>query len=90
MERVSQLPCLACYKDGMYSPAEIHHVLDGGRRRGHKYVIPLCFPHHRGGFDGTGVESIVSRHPYKNRFEERYGTEDDLLAEVEEWLHERH
>lgn len=85
LDRVQQLGCIACYIDGVYSPAEIHHVLDGNRRMGHKYVLPLCVLHHRGG--GDGVSSPVSRHPYKKRFELRYGTEEQLLLTVEARLH---
>lgn len=88
LDRVQQLGCIACWIDGLYSPAEIHHLLEGGRRIGHKYVLPLCFPHHRGGFDGAGA-SAVSRHPYKARFESKYGTEQELLAMVEKRLYER-
>jgi len=87
LDRVQQLGCIACRGLGVYSPAEIHHILDGGRRKGHKFVLPLCFPHHRGGGDGSG--GFVSRHPYKKRFEHDFGTEDDLLAEVGRLLHER-
>ena len=88
LRRVQELGCIACWRTGVYSPAEIHHVLDGGRRKGHMYVLPLCFPHHRGGSDGTGAP-FVSRHPYKKRFEDTYGTEEELLSIVEERLHER-
>jgi hypothetical protein len=30
----------------------------------------------------------VSRHPYKKEFEKRYGTEETLLEQVQEWLKE--
>lgn len=85
LDHVQSLGCIACRINGMYSPAEIHHVLDGGRRIGHSHVIPLCFPHHRGG--GDGLSAVVSRHPYKKRFEAAYGTEQQLLDRVEELLH---
>lgn len=88
LDKVQQLGCIVCWIEQVYSPAEIHHILDGGRRRGHKYVLPLCFPHHRGGCDGTTI-NFISRHPYKARFEERYGTEERLLERVSTRLHER-
>lgn len=86
LDAVQQLGCVACYTEGVYSPAEIHHVVDGNKRLGHQYVLPLCVPHHRGGGDGISVP-YVSRHPYKKRFELRYGTEEDLLLIVETRLH---
>lgn len=89
LDQVQQLGCIVCSIDmGVYSPCEIHHILDGNRRRGHRYVLPLCFSHHRGGGDGSG-DTFVSRHPYKHRFEDAYGTEDELLARVNQRLHER-
>lgn len=90
VSRVQEMGCIACWITGVYTPAEIHHVLDGNRRLGHKFVLPLCVPHHRGGSDGAGIQSFVSRHPYKKRFEERYGTEQELLQIVEDRLHERY
>ena len=35
---------------------------------------------------GSAVEPI-SRHPYKARFEKAYGTEEELLQEVNRLLH---
>jgi len=87
MDNVQSLGCIVCRRLGVYSPAEIHHVLDGNRRRGHMYVLPLCVPHHRGGSDGVS-DQFYSRHPYKKRFEHEYGSEAELLETVQELLHE--
>jgi hypothetical protein len=85
MEAVQALGCIACLVDGKgyYVAEEIHHVLSGGRRRGHKFVLPLCYVHHR---SGTNNVYSVSRHPWKREFERRYGTEQKLLAVVDEML----
>jgi uncharacterized protein YpiB (UPF0302 family) len=37
---------------------------------------------------GSGKEPI-SRHPYKKRFEEAYGTEKELLKQVDDMLDKR-
>lgn len=87
LDAVQALGCIVCRLQQVYSPAEIHHILDGGRRKGHRFVIPLCVPHHRAGSGGAG--GFISRHPYKARFESEYGTESELLARVEDMLHER-
>jgi len=87
LDKVQALGCIACYQEGVYSPAEIHHILDGNRRIGHHSVLPLCVPHHRGGSDGDSYPHAVSRHPFKRRFEDKYGTEQVLLAQVKERLH---
>ena len=90
LDRVQQLGCIACYLDhGVYSPAEIHHIIGGNRRKGHKYVLPLCVSHHRGGSDGTSG-TVVSRHPYKRRFEDAYGCEDELLNLVDHRIRMRY
>lgn len=42
LARVRQLPCCVCLPGEQDSPTEGHHVLDGGRRIGNFFVIPLC------------------------------------------------
>lgn len=49
MARIVELGCVACRINGRAAPtAEIHHLLDGGNRRGHAFSIGLCMWHHRG------------------------------------------
>lgn len=43
---------------------------------GHLYSLPLCDPGHHQGGQSLG---LVSRHPWKTRFEEKYGCELTLL-----------
>ena len=88
LDRVQQLGCIVCRQVDIYTPAEIHHILDGNRRIGHFDVLPLCFPHHRGGSDGSR-DNFISRHPYKARFEQQYGPEAGLLIAGRRLLYER-
>ena len=69
--------CIACRLDGMTPrPTAVHHILRGGVRMGHLHTIGLCDPgHHQNGLQF----GMVSRHPWKQQFEQRYGTERDLL-----------
>ena len=69
--------CIACRLDGNPNHhATIHHC-DGRTKPGaHGRVIPLCFQHHQGG--GTDPPSV---HPYKARFEARYGTQEELAKQ---------
>lgn len=72
--------CVACRMDGygVVAPA-VHHILRGGVRMGHLFTIPLCDPgHHQSG----GPMGMVSRHPWKARFEAKYGNEDFLLRKI--------
>lgn len=80
MNAIVELGCICCLLDGHAPrPTAVHHILRGGQRMGHLYTLPLCDPgHHQGG----APLGLVSRHPYKARFEERYGTEEELLARV--------
>lgn len=77
MDAITQLGCIVCRQQGRgFVPGAVHHLLEGGRRKGHLYTICLCDPgHHKGAPWGSGE---VSRHPSKARFEARYGTEDSL------------
>ncbi len=76
MDAITALGCIACLIDGHPgTPGAVHHLLRGGQRIGHLHTICLCDPgHHQ-----NGGPLKVSRHPYKARFEERYGSEASLL-----------
>jgi len=80
MSSIASLGCVACRKDGWHNPdVSVHHI-DGRTKPGaHLLVLPLCAGHHQ---DGTGTNpTLIAVHPYKSRFEARYGTQLSLLAE---------
>ena len=78
MEKAVQFGCVACWIDKQPSrPTAIHHLLRGGQRIGHLFTIGLCDPGHHQGGDALG---LVSRHPWKARFEKLYGSEMELLG----------
>ena len=81
ISRITQLGCIVCAIQGRgFVQPEVHHILSGGRRIGHLETLPLCSPgHHRNAQAWTGE---VSRHPTKAQFEERYGTEAELLEKT--------
>lgn len=80
MASIVEYGCIACRMDGHAPrPTAVHHIVDGGRRLGHLFTLGLCDPgHHQNG----GALGLISRHPYKARFEKRYGTELELLAKL--------
>jgi hypothetical protein len=78
MDCIAELGCIACRKDGEQSPASVHHIIQGNRRLGHLFTLPLCYQHHQG--DGRKVPSV---HFTKRTFAARYGSELDLLAELQ-------
>jgi hypothetical protein len=86
-DRMASLGCIACRMDGNNTPdVSIHHI-DGRTKPGaHQMVLPLCAGHHQ---DGTGFPGLIAVHPWKARFEERYGTQAYLLAAVHKLMESR-
>lgn len=85
--RLQRVGCIACRKEGRPGVAsDIHHILSGGRRVGHEHTIPLCPWHHRGisNHGARNAENLMgpSLARSKRAFVERYGTEEELLQEV--------
>lgn len=76
MARVSNLGCIA-RKCNALPPSTVHHCgtyMGGGRD--HRKVIPLCWLHH------LGPEGIDGKRMSKREWEQKYGTEEELLAKV--------
>jgi len=80
MSAIAALGCIACRADGWHNPeVSVHHIDGRTKQDAHLLVLPLCAGHHQ---DGTGTNpTLIAVHPYKARFEERYGTQLQLLAE---------
>ena len=97
---VKELGCICCQMnraDGrptaFFGVAEAHHLLSGGRRRGHEFTIGLCQWHHRGvpPFESARASDMVrtfgpSVATGSRAFHERYGTDDELLEYQEQLL----
>jgi hypothetical protein len=67
--------CIACWLDGRFNDhVSIHHIDGRTKKDAHKKVLPLCAAHHQD--NGTAI----AVHPYKARFEAKYGNQYDLLA----------
>lgn len=75
--------CIACRKDGMFTDyVSIHHVDGRTKPHAHWLVLPLCGPHHQ----DQGIHGVTPVHPYKARFEAKYGKQIDLVRECVEML----
>jgi len=67
---------MACrHDDRDLVPANVHHMLAGGRRISHNHTYGLCTEHHVGD---------ISIHGSKRTFLEKYGSEDSLLEKTNE------
>lgn len=75
MAKVKDMPCIICGD----SPVDVHHTGTGmGVRKNHMRVLPLCFDHHRG---KNGIGTVG-----RKIWELAYGTEEQLLAKLQEQL----
>lgn len=73
--------CIACRKDGRLNTwCSIHHVDGRTKPHAHWLVLPLCGPHHQ----DNGTTDAV--HPFKRRFEDRYGKQELMVRECAEIL----
>ena len=71
--------CVACRKRGIFNQADVHHLLSGGKRRGHQFTIPLCPAHHRGFNHNESMHGpSLAKSPRK--FREAFGSDATLLA----------
>lgn len=93
MDAIKAGPCVACHQLSITSKfPDIHHLLSGGRRRGHAYTIGLCQWHHRGfPFDGCTYEGMrfiygASLAYGSKPFHERFGSDEELLQIQNELL----
>lgn len=84
------LGCVACAAIGVvnHHQIECHHILDGGRRMGHRFTIPLCKGHHQGAFTETQKVTLdyfqlVSIASGRKLFKAVYGTERKLCEKVD-------
>ena len=84
-EALAQMGCIVCRLfHGVRSEANIHH-LTGLKYRGigmkakDEFTIPLCPTHHQ-----YGSKEYPSVHGYPKLFREKYGTQEELLAIVNE------
>lgn len=76
--QLAALGCIACRIDGNHNPVVSIHHIDGRTKPGaHERVLPLCAGHHQ---DGTGIPGLIAVHPWKRQFEQKYGSQYELLA----------
>jgi hypothetical protein len=92
-ERLAEHGCICCKHHGHYRAAEIHHITECRKRLGHDYTLPLCEWHHRGippeplGKNDTARLFGPSLAQSKREFQICYGTERELLQEIDSWLY---
>lgn len=97
IERFAKLYALGCVVSRIYferwEPAEIHHLVEGRKRLGHQFTIPLSPWFHRGvppQFDMRPSEAAELIGPSlalsKREFVATYGSERSLLERTNELI----
>ncbi len=79
IKKVVALGCIVCRNMGVEQlPCEVHHINSGGMglRSSNFEIIGLCSIHHRLGGHGVAI------HAGKETFEAQFGTEIELLKQV--------
>ena len=72
-----EIGCIACRADGRFNTwVSVHHFDGRTKPWAHWLVLPLCGSHHQD--DGSGAIAV---HPWKARFETKYGKQSDLLRD---------
>lgn len=91
-QKLNELGCIACRKNGHWRQSEVHHIVEGRKRLGHDQTLPLCPWHHRGIPDNNLSIAVAteilgpSLAHSKREFVNTYGTEKDLLCDVNSLL----
>jgi hypothetical protein len=87
MDAIKEGPCLCCRMRGLPSFCpEIHHLLSGNKRRGHRFTIGTCAWHHRGVVPAglTRARMQETHGPSlahgSKPFHAAFGSDDELLA----------
>jgi len=82
---INEIGCIACRINGNTNNYAVPHHIDGRTKpKAHSNVIPLCPWHHQ-----LGTKDDPSVHPWKARFEERYGKQEYLKTMCDDILEMR-
>jgi hypothetical protein len=85
-QALERIGCIACHMQDRWTASDVHHVLSGGKRKGHQYTIPLCPWHHRGvtsaGYSRKDMHDIAGPSLALNpkAFHGEFGDDEGLLT----------
>lgn len=85
-DKLYEMGCIVCINEfGIFTPTAIHH-LDGQSKEGcHQLTIGLCGRHHQIK-DNSKPPQWFAFHDNKTSFEADYGTQWELLEQVNELI----
>jgi len=88
-DAMMRLGCVCCAQLDLPNPStDRHHIVEGNKRLGHWYTLPLCPGHHRGVWSPEQIEIIppdlrTAISDGSKLFEKHYGTERELWMKVQ-------
>jgi hypothetical protein len=90
-ETLLDIGCLACLSFGFFSVPQIHHLLSGGKRRGHMFTVPLCPYHHQNYPPTKGLKWALenlgpSLAGNPKAFRHKFGDDEALLKEANDLI----
>lgn len=85
-----EIGCIICLEEGYnYCPCQIHHIDGCKTQAAHAKTLGLCYLHHMADQQKpVNRGKYISRHPWKQAFEKRYGTEQNLLIRQNKLIEE--
>jgi hypothetical protein len=93
VEHMKAFGCMACRVLNVRNCEylELHHLLSGGKRMGHRFSLFLCVGHHQGQWSARQLElldksQLVSIASGRKAFAHVYGTEWELWQRIQQQL----
>ena len=78
LDAICQIGCIVCLNEfGIYTPCMPHHIAGKTKPGAHKLTIGLCDGHHQNGGEGIAFHATG-----KKTWENRYGTQQELLEQT--------
>ena len=78
MGRVAEIGCIVCKNKGLYSPSKYITPKAKQKKGAHLKVLPFVLSI----TEWVVEKNPLSRHPYKKRFEQAYGTEKEKIIKT--------
>jgi len=88
IDAMLKLGCVVSAQLGFWTVAEVHHIVDGNRRLGHWYTLPVSPGFHRGVWSPEQIELIppdlrIAISDGSKLFEKHYGTQRELWMKIQ-------
>lgn len=91
IQKMLKLGCVCCMVTEYWVQPECHHIVEGDRRLGHLWTLPICPGHHRGAWSTAQLAHYAecqlplppSISSGSKAFERQYGTQKELYRKLQ-------